>query len=79
MPKKIPANKQIILIPQSQKNEVFICSFILTPLRPHPSSAAGTTGLIKAAQFLHTIITIPRLKASIPNAEPTLATIGKIP
>lgn len=56
-----------------------MCSFVATLARPQPNSVAGTTRLIKVAQFLAKTMIIAISTGSIPKALVTLRTTGITP
>ena len=56
-----------MLTPQIQKKQFLIWSLISTSARPIPRKVAGTTGLMKVAQFRQTTITIAMCAGSTPK------------
>ena len=70
---------QIKLKPHTHKKLFLIWSLMSTSARPTPRRVAGTMGLMKVAQFLHTTMATAMGVAAMPKPSQIPIITGSIP
>ena len=79
IPNRTATIMQIKLKPHTHKKLFLIWSLMSTSARPTPRRVAGTMGLMKVAQFLHTTMATAMGAAAMPKPSPIPIITGSIP